>query len=312
VTAEKVVIEPSFASMFSLQGSQRVPRNAWVNLAQLQSAVEQPRRVNALLAHGSSSEQLNRRLREVVTLADCGLSLTPGGNGEAVLGSRSTYVDPPVLRAADEVAGTMKLPLRRVSVYLVNTLTTTGPGAQRARVHYAVVAGITDLDGRPLKDDEVALNEWTAGRLGAKVGDAVRFDYYQRQPNGDLAEVDSARPGVGLTLRVVRVLPMVGLGADPSLTPEYKGLTDAESVSDWDPPEGVRIDKSLVTKEDEAYWDQYKAAPKAFVSFDAAKKLWGGVYGDVTSVWGSTNRRIAVVPTASTHHVRSPVTMSQV
>ena len=34
-----------------------------------------------------------------------------------------------------------------------------------------------------------------------------------------------------------------------------------------------------VTKEDEAYWKQYKAAPKAFVSFDVAKKLWGGVYG---------------------------------
>ena len=39
-----------------------------------------------------------------------------------------------------------------------------------------------------------------------------------------------------------------------------------------------------MTKEDEAYWKQYKAAPKAFVSLGAAKKLWGGVYGDVTSV----------------------------
>ena len=280
VTTQRVVAEPSFVSMFSLQGSQRVPRNAWVNLAQLQAAVEQPRRVNALLAHGSSSEQLNRRLREVVTLTDYGLSLTPGGNGEAVLGSRSTYVDPPVLKAADEVAGAMNLPLRRVSVYLVNKLEV--PRAKA--IHYAVIAGISDLGEHPLKDDEIALNEWTAQQLGAKVGDAVRFDYYQRQPNGDLAEIASDRPETGLTFRVARILPMSGLGADPSLTPEYKGLTDADSVSDWDPPEGVRIDKSLVTKEDEAYWDRYKAAPKAFVSFDAARKLWGGVYGDVTSV----------------------------
>ena len=48
---------------------------------------------------------------------------------------------------------------------------------------------------------------------------------------------------------------MEGLGADPTLTPEYKGLTDADSVSDWDPPEGVEIDKSKVTKADEAYWE---------------------------------------------------------
>jgi ABC-type antimicrobial peptide transport system permease subunit len=280
VTAEKVVAEPSFVSMFSLQGSQRVPRNAWVNLAQLQSAVEQPRRVNALLAHGSTAEQLNGRLREVVSLADYGLSLTPGANGEAVLGSRSTYVDPPVLKASDDVAGAMNLPLRRVSVYLVNTLEVP----KQKAVHYAVVAGISDLDGAPLKDDEIALNEWTAQQLGAKAGDTIRFDYYQRQPNGDLAEVGSDRPGTAWTFRVARVLPMSGLGADPSLTPEYKGLTDAASVSDWDPPQGVRINKSLVTKEDEAYWDKYKAAPKAFVSLDAARKLWGGVYGDVTSV----------------------------
>lgn len=280
-TAGEVVDEPGFASMFSLQGSQRVPRNAWVNLAQLQSAVEQPGRVNALFADGSSADELNRRIMEVVTLADYGLSLTPGGNGEHVLGSRSTYIEPPVLAAAGHVANAMNLPLRHVSVYLVNKLHVPGGGKA---VHYAVVAGINDLDGKPLKDDEIALNEWTANQLGAKVGDTIRFDYYQRQPNGDLAEVGSDRPGTGLAFRVARVLPMKGLGADPSLTPEYKGLTDADSVSDWDPPEGVRIDKSLVTKEDEAYWDKHKAAPKAFVSFDAARKLWGGVYGDVTSL----------------------------
>ena len=279
-SAERIVEEPGFESMFSLQGSQRVPRNAWVNLAQLQSAVEQPGRVNALFADGSSADELNRRIKEVVTLADYGLSLTPGGNGEHVLGSRSTYVEPPVLAAAEQVASAMHLPLRRVSVYLVNKLQVAGGKT----VHYAVVAGINDLEGRPLKDDEVALNEWTANQLGAKVGDTIRFNYYQRQANGDLAEVGSDRPETGLAFRVARILPMTGLGADPSLTPQYKGLTDADSVSDWDPPEGVRIDKSLVTKEDEAYWDDHKAAPKAFVSFDAARKLWGGVYGDVTSV----------------------------
>ena len=289
VSAGKVVDEPGFASMFSLQGSQRVPRNAWVNLAQLQSAIEQPRRVNALLADepgggdGQGAEALNAKLRDVVTLADYGLTLAAAPNGESVLNSRSTYVEPPVLAAAEEAAREAGVPLRRVSVYLVNTLALAGV-AQPKQIHYAVIAGLSDLDGQPLGDDEIAINEWTAGQLGAKVGDALRFDYYRRQPNGDLAEIGSDSADVGLAFRVARILPMTGVGADPTLTPEYKGLTDADSVSDWDPPEGVNIDKAKVTKEDEAYWDQYKAAPKAFVSFEAAKKLWGGVYGDVTSV----------------------------
>jgi ABC-type lipoprotein release transport system permease subunit len=230
-----------------------------------------------------SAQELNRRLREVVTLADYGLSITPGGNGEAVLGSRSTYIDSPVLRAADSAAAALNVPLRRASVYLVNKLETTNRNDARP-IHYTVVAGIGDIDGKPLGENEIALNQWTADRMGARVGDSVRLAYYQRQPNGDLAEVTSDRAGVGAAFRVARILPMAGLGADPSLTPEYKGLTDADSVSDWDPPQGVHIDKSLVTKEDEVYWDQYRAAPKAFVSFEAARKLWGGAYGDVTSL----------------------------
>jgi ABC-type lipoprotein release transport system permease subunit len=284
VTAEKVVSDPGFVSMFSLEGSQRVPRNAWVNLLQLQQAVDQRGRVNALLADEltgkgdpGSVEALNTKLREVVTLADYGLSLAKGGNNEAVLGSRSTYLEPPVVRAATDAARALSVPVRSVNVYLVNALGVEAPNGKA--IHYAIVAGMSDVDGKPLRDDEIVLNEWAAGQLGAKPGDAIRLKYYQRQPNGDLNEVTSDRP-----FKVARVIPMTGLGADKSLTPEYKGLTDAESISDWDPPQGVNIDKSLVTKEDEAYWHQYKAAPKAFVSFEAAKKLWGGVYGDVTSV----------------------------
>src|SRR4051812_7678961 len=193
VNAEKVVSEPGFASMFSLQGSQRVPRNAWVNLAELQSAVEQPRRANALLAQGSSPGQLNQKLKDVVTLDDYGLSLAKGAAGETVVNSRSTYLEAPVVKAAEEAAKASGSPLRTVSVYLINKLEVPGGKA----VHYAVVAGITgDVDGKALKDDEIALNEWTAKQLGAKVGDSIRFDYYERQANGDLAEVGSDRQGV--------------------------------------------------------------------------------------------------------------------
>ena len=290
----RVVAEPGMASLFSLEGSQRVPRNAWVNLGELQAKVDQRGRANALLVHqktGSADEasanELNRRLREVISLDDYGLTVGPGGSGESVLNARGTYVPGPVVAAAEDVAAKTGTPLRHVSVYLVNTVSLAGEGGARGKaIHYAVVAGIDSPGGNgpALGPDEIALNQWTAERLGAKAGDRIAFAYYQRKPNGDLEEVASDRPGVGLTLRVKQVLPMEGLGADPSLTPAYKGLTDARSVSDWDPPEGVRIDKSLVTPEDEAYWKQYKAAPKAFVSLEAARKLWGGAYGDVTSL----------------------------
>src|SRR5687768_15006950 len=145
----KETAPPGFASTFSLEGSQRVPRNAWVNLPELQAAVGQRGRVNALLAHETTgrpgrdgAEELNRRLREVVTLADYGLSITSGKNDESVLGSRSTYIDAPVVEAASAAASALSVPMRKASVYLVNTLQPVGAAgaAPGKSIHYAVIA----------------------------------------------------------------------------------------------------------------------------------------------------------------------------
>ncbi len=278
---------PGVVSLFNLEGSQRVPRNLWLNLTDLQGSVEQPNRVNAILvdekgdaSSAAAVRELDTRLKEVVTLSDYGLSLDrAAGNPEAVLNSRATFIEPPVLDAARQVASELGVALREVSVYLVNDVAAVaGEGALGKVIHYAVAAGLSDLGSRRLGNNEVALNAWTADQLGIAVGDSLKLAYYRREAGGDLKVVQSD------PLKVAAILPMEGVGADPTLTPAYKGLTDAGSVSDWDPPEGVEIDKSKVTKADEAYWDKHRAAPKLFVNLATAKRLWGGAFGDVTSL----------------------------
>ncbi|MGA2499420.1 MAG: ABC transporter permease [Tepidisphaeraceae bacterium] len=279
----------SMAGLFTLTGGQRGVRNAWVNLRDLQNTLEQSHNANLILIHGKSSfspdgaKSLNDMLRSIVTLPDLGLSLSRSADGgDAILGSASTFITPPVDAVAEQVAAELKLPLRRVSTYLINNVVKLGdsPG----QIHYCIAAGLSDLPGATIKDSEIAVNQWTADRLALKVGDTVRLDYYLRQPNGDLAEVRSDRPGVGLIFRVAAILPMQGLGADKSLTPIYKGLTDAESVSSWQPPAGLDIDKKLVTPEDDKYWKQHHAAPKLFVNLNTARTLWGQTYGVVNTI----------------------------
>lgn len=331
VKLARVAAEPGFASMFNLEGSQRVPRNLWLNLADLQRAVDQPGRLNAVFVADSGDDaqaleavaELNRALRATVTLADYGLSVDRDEkNPEAVLNSRGTFIDVPVLDAARKAARGLNATLREVSVYLINDVTvirgeagaapasqpddspltpalhysrfaetpeyggedvrpattvSTGPAGGKS-IHYAVAAGISELPGVTLGAGELAINQWTADQLGAREGDSIRLAYYQRDPTENLKVVRSE------PLTVKAVLPMEGLAADPTLTPAYKGLTDADSVSDWNPPQGVDIDKTKVTKADEDYWDKHRAAPKLFVSLDTARKLWGGAFGDVTSV----------------------------
>jgi ABC-type antimicrobial peptide transport system permease subunit len=283
----RIVSEPGMLALFNPGGGQRAPQNVWVNLAELQDAVGQRGRVNALFAHeitatNEGADQLNAALRRIVTLADYGLTIAALPNAsESALTSRATYIAPPIEAAADRSG----VPVRKISINLINAVDRLAADGQvQSSIHYAVAAGVTPLDDAALADDEVALNAWAAEHLGAKVGDRLSLKFYLRQSDGSLTEITDADRGFGSHLRVARILPMSGIGADASLTPSYKGLTDADSIANWDPPAEVNIEKKLVTKADEDYWKQHKAAPKLFVTYATARRLWGTELGGATSL----------------------------
>jgi ABC-type antimicrobial peptide transport system permease subunit len=273
---------PGVASMFNLAGGQRLPRNAWVNLADLQTAVDQQSKANAIFVHSGSSDtqgaqQLEAALRAAVSLNDYGISVSKAAETDTtVITTADTYFLKPVVDAAENAAAESKTQLVQVASYLANTVTDSA--GQPRSIHYAMVAGISSVDGQSLADDQIAINQWTADHLHARLGDAIHLTYYVRDRLGGTRELESP-----VTFKVARILPMTGLGADPTLTPTFKGLTDSDSVSDWRAPAGITIRKEWVTSDDEAYWKKYRAAPKLLVSLATAKKLWSGPYGDVTS-----------------------------
>ena len=121
----------------------------------------------------------------------------------------------------------------------------------------------------------VWLNEWASEDLDARVGDAVQLEYFVWTDEGGL-ETRQA------TLTLQGVLPMMRVGGDRTLTPDYPGITDAPDLGAWDPPFPVNL--SLVRPKDEAYWDQWRAAPKAFVPLEIGQKLWGSRFGNVSSI----------------------------
>ena len=82
--------------------------------------------------------------------------------------------------------------------------------------------------------------------------------------------------------RLRGVLEMVGLAVDDQLTPEFPGIEGADDMSAWDPPFPVDLD--AIRDRDEAYWDIYGAAPKAFVSEAVGRRLWRSRFGDLTSI----------------------------
>ncbi len=129
--------------------------------------------------------------------------------------------------------------------------------------------------GMPVPLDGITLSQWAARDLAAKPGDAVTLDYYVWQSDGRL-HTESAQ------FRLSQIVPMEGAAADRNLAPDYPGITDTDSLHDWDPP--FPLDLKRIRPIDEQYWKQYRATPKAFIRLARGRQLWGTRFGSLTSI----------------------------
>jgi ABC-type antimicrobial peptide transport system permease subunit len=126
-----------------------------------------------------------------------------------------------------------------------------------------------------MADDEIVINSWLAEDLGARPGDSLEMSYYRLGPTKRL-ETASAR------FRIRAVVPLEGAAADPTLMPDFPGIAGVENCRDWKP--GAPVDLKKIRKKDEAYWDQYRGTPKAFVTLAAGRKMWTNRFGNLTAV----------------------------
>ncbi len=278
-------------SRFSLFPNQSEPFNVFVRLDVLQRALDLQGRVNALLVAGSKAEPdasdlgpLQSGVRETLVLEHFGLSLTARGDNFATLQSDQFVLAPWMVDAA--LAATSELPLEALptSTYLANSLKVGDrevPYSTMLALDPAEAAGSEALlltDGSPaprLRDDEILLNQWAAEDLKARPGDAVEVAYYAIGPREELRTETAT-----FTLRGVTA--MSGLGVDRALVPEFPGISEAEDMSSWRPP--FPVDLAKIRPRDEAYWDQYRAAPKAFVTLETGRRLWSTRFGLITSI----------------------------
>lgn len=248
---------------FGLAASQVPPMNAFVPLALLQGRANATSQANLLLVSGAAPEKAQEALRSGFTPADAQIILRPLTNNTVELRSPRVFLDEPISAAALK-AGTNGAP---IFTYFVNELRL----ADRA-TPYSMVTGTTLLE---VGDDEIVINQWLADDLQAKVGDQIAIGYYVMGLMRELVQQTN-------TFRVRQIVPMEMPYADPTLMPDFPGMTDADNCRDWDT--GFPINTEAIRDKDEAYWDQYRGTPKAFVSLNTAQKLWSNRFGNLTAV----------------------------
>lgn len=139
----------------------------------------------------------------------------------------------------------------------------------------------------------VILNSWAADRLKADVGTAIRIHYYEPEvEKGKEIErffdavvasvVTVTRPSKPYRRNREAVFdePITAYN-DPALTPDVPGVTDQDSISDWDLPFQLQ---RTIEREDDVYWNEYRLTPKAFLPLASGQKLFGSRFGQTTGL----------------------------
>ncbi len=281
-----------------LDPSTSMPRNVILDRALLSEQIDRSDAVNTVVfddpklpdqLQPRSDEALSEAHRRIALTVSAGLTLDVAGLYMRPHGQWTSAFSEAVTLSARQMqviaeAAPQGAEVYSDSVYLTDTIAAVDDPSRS--IAYAVAANVPAYD-LPLQDgaenieklaeDQIILNAWAAEDLDAEVGERLSLAWRVSTPAG--YEERSAE------LTLAGIAKMQGLAADPTLVPDFEGITDAENIDDWDPP--FPVDLSRVTKRDDEYWERYRAAPRAFVHTSLLQRMWRGEQDDgpwVTSV----------------------------
>jgi len=144
-----------------------------------------------------------------------------------------------------------------------------------------------------LGEDWVVIHQWMSKELGAKVGDLLSIDYFLPET------VEGTEIERSFQAKVIAIAPLkepeqpyrrktpARYGQpptpfnDPAWTPLVPGITDQDSISNWETPFALT---RKIEKQDDEYWNAHRLTPKLFISDKRARELFGSRFGSQTSI----------------------------
>ena len=293
------IVPTENAGRFSLRSHQSLPLNAFIALPVLQNVLGQGNRINALF----TAETVPISSNDLALSIDA-LDLEIQEHGTHFDVQSQQYLLKPIFSDfALTVAAENRISTLPTLTYLANTISANGK-----TVPYSTIVALPTDEGEffelrnrntnenqarnemeedsqtsnavaypqgILENPEIILNTWTATDLGVEVGDEISVTYY-RVGAGEEYITETA------LFRLKGILPIEGITADRDLIPAFPGIHETADMSEWESP--FPIDYTLIRSKDEAYWDEYGATPKAFISLETGKQLWRNRFGDLTAI----------------------------
>ena len=266
-----LILNADQSGNFSTGISQIAPLNVFIKRSDLTDNNGKIPKINRLLIENSndiSETEIYNNLTELLTPEDIGLRIrfiSKTGGYEII--SDRVFLDQFTI---DEIRE--QLP----SSYPVITYMGNSFNSGTRSTPYSFISGLPSslYPGIP-GENGIILNDWIASDLKAKTGDTIRVVWYSPDPSDRLVESSNS-------FIISQIVDMQSVWSDSLLMPEFPGIAGSESCSDWDA--GVSINMDRIRQKDEEYWNQHKGTPKAFISYEKARELWGNNFGPATSI----------------------------
>jgi putative ABC transport system permease protein len=238
-----------------------------------------------LLLSALEPERLESELRQHLTAADIGVTMTPappksaggaaadpGGQNAVTIRSREVFLPDAFSRALRESG--------RECEWAVFHLADDFAAAQGTNsTPYGFTAAVTP-DGVivpfGMQDDQIVVNRWLADTLGLRTGDSLVLRWRRFEAGGQLVPVERL-------FEICGIMSMQEAAQLKERMPSLPGLEGVDSCADWDI--GMPMDEEkLEDRANEAYWKAYRETPKAVITYAAGKECFGTAFGEAMSV----------------------------
>jgi len=230
---------------FSLEDSQNAPLNLFLRRSYLASSLECANGGNLAVSE-KSADALQHELQNALTPEDLGLFFADMG-GRPILKSRRYFLPEFVAPAFPEAQPVLSWFFAELA-------------DDAASLVYSFIAGVPE-GLMPIPADEC----WLPAQLGLQPGAGpARLRYFQTGAFRDIMVSDAS---------FARLRLVDDRAITRALSADIPGLTDSASCSQWDAP--LPVDLKRIRDDDEAYWREHGAKPKAYIALSRAQELFG-------------------------------------
>jgi len=261
------VISVKQGGNINLKNEQTIPFNIFVNRAELAEILQVENKINLILSDKIITKD---EFSAIWNYTMSGLTVETHNQTTTVKSNRIFIQD----KIVETVYKNNELKdnqfINRFYYYLANSIRN-----KEKTIPYTFVTAVDYFNDYKLNIDEIIVSDYAAQRLNVKLNDTLSIRYFVSKSFKTLVE-DS------VFLKVVKIVPQKELLNDKTLTADFPGLSNVESCTDWN--SDLPINMSLITKEDEEYWENFRNTPTAILPYSTMFNEWKNDFGSATAL----------------------------